>query len=344
MEQFAPVSEHRGPLDPIAGQVWERYPFAVCGGALVPLGNGGGFSGARLWRGQAAERNLCLRAWPDNKSTDWVRRLHRLMQHARRQGLDFVPEVYPTRDGGTVIEAAGRAWELTQWLDGRADFALSPSAARLEAACVALARLHCAWETFAAPVQPCPAVRHRLQALADWQALVSDGWRPQFASPLPFDPLRPAAELAWRGLPDWLREVERCLEPWLNFPSPVQPCLRDPWHDNLLFRGERLTGLIDYGAVQADHAATDLARLLGSLIGDDAHGWQLGLRAYRRLRDLHDQEEQLARVLDRTGVVLGLANWLRWLYHERRPYPDRAAIARRMETLLERIERMKDEG
>ncbi len=60
--------------------------------------------------------------------------------------------------------------------------------------------------------------------------------------------------------------------------------------------------------------------------------------AYRRVRGLNDIEAQLARALDRTGTILALVNWLRWLYHEGRPYDDLSAIVRRLESLLNRIE------
>jgi homoserine kinase type II len=146
------------------------------------------------------------------------------------------------------------------------------------------------------------------------------------------------AERAWRKLPGWLEEVPRCLEPWINFHCFVQPCLRDLWHDHLLFEGDRLTGLVDYGAVKADHVAADLARMLGSLVGNDPEGWECGLRSYRRVRELNDNEERLAHALDRTGAILSLVNWLRWLYHEGRPYENLPAIARRMENLLNRID------
>ena len=326
-----------GLLDKLAAQVRERCWSARPCGPLVPLGNGGGFSGARLWRFQGVAGRLCLRAWPTTKPAAWIRGLHRLMESARRQGLDFIPTVYAAGDGETVVESAGRVWELTQWMEGRADFAEHPSPARLEAACEALARLHRAWEAFAAPAGPCPAVHFRRKALADWQALVATGWRPQ-ASSTPFDILWPVAERAWRRLPRWLPEVSRCLNPWIDFRSPVQPCLRDVWHDHLLFEGDRLTGLVDYGAVKADHVATDLARLLGSLVGDDPEGWERGLRAYRRVRGLTDNDERLARVLDRTSTILGVVNWLRWVYHEGRSYEDIEAVARRLENLINRIE------
>ncbi len=306
------LDENEGPLlERASEKVRNRYPGAGVENPLVPLGNGGGFSGARLWRIEGTAGRLCLRAWPPHKSAAWVRRLHRLMECARQQGLDFVPAVFVANDGDTVVEAAGRVWELTQWLEGRASFAEHPSPARLEAACEALAKLHRAWQAFAAPPQPCPAVRRRLKVLADWHALVSSGWQPQASSTLPFDSLWPVAERAWRRLPCWLQEVPRCLGPWIDFRLPVQPCLCDVWHDHLLFEGDRLTGLVDYGTVKADHVAVDLARMMGSLVGDDLEGWERGLRSYRRVRQLNDHEEQLAHVLDRTGTILGVVNWLR---------------------------------
>jgi Ser/Thr protein kinase RdoA (MazF antagonist) len=325
-------------LDRAAEQVRERYPSAWSDRPLISLGNRGGFSGARLWRCEGIAGRLCLRAWPGHKTATWVRRLHHLMASARQQGLDFVPAVYVANNGDTVVETAGRVWELTQWLDGQACFAENPSPARLSAACEALAKLHRAWEPFTTPPEPCPAVRRRLKVLGEWNTLVSAGWRPQ-APPNPqIDPVWPLAERAWRGLPVWLQEVLRCLEPWLNFRCPVQPCLCDPWHDNILFEGERLTGLVDYGTVKSDHVAVDLARMLGSLVGDDAEGWQCGLRSYRQIRGLNDTQEQLARVLDRTGTILGVVNWLRLLYHEGRAYEDIPAVAQRLESLLIRIE------
>ena len=252
--------------------------------------------------------------------------------------------MYVTTNGDTVVEVAGRVWELTQWLDGRASFAEHPSPARLEAACEALAKLHRAWEAFASPAEPCPAVRRRLKILADWHALVSAGWQPQAPSTPQLDPLWPVAERAWRGLPGWLQEVPRCLGSWIDFRCTVQPCLCDPWHDNLLFEGDRLTGLVDYGTVKADHVAVDLARMLGSLVGDDPEGWERGLRAYRRVRGLNENEKQLAHMLDRTGTILGVVNWLRLLYYEGRPYEDLPAIARRLESLLNRIKPEKASG
>jgi Ser/Thr protein kinase RdoA (MazF antagonist) len=120
---------------------------------------------------------------------------------------------------------------------------------------------------------------------------------------------------------------------------PLQPCLCDIWHDHVLFQDDGVSGVIDYGAVKQDHVAVDLARLLGSLVGDNTELWTVGLRAYRTMRPLSEQEERLAWALDRTGTVIALGTWLRWIYREKRSWTDEDAVAGRVKELVGRVER-----
>jgi Ser/Thr protein kinase RdoA (MazF antagonist) len=113
--------------------------------------------------------------------------------------------------------------------------------------------------------------------------------------------------------------------------------LCDIWHDHVLLEDERLTGLIDYGGVQLDTVAADLARLLGSLAGDNPELRGAGLQAYRRVRPLSLEEESLVPVLEETGTVLAAAGWLRWLYLEHRTYDNPGAVARRLAIAVERM-------
>ncbi len=319
-----------------AGTVCSRYPAFCRQGTMTPLGNHGGFSGAALWRIDGLAGSMCLRAWPAHETWTQLHFRHRLMTLARQSGLQFVPSIFPTLDGASAVEHAGRLWELTEWLPGRADYHDHPSLARLEAACTALAQLHTVWRNLPNTVTGCPAVQRRLEFLEEWQRLLRCGWHP-LAVAAESDPLRPIVERAWRVLPSALEKVPQCLRRWLGEQSRLQPCLGDPWNANLLFDGDRLTGLIDYGAVKVDHVAADLSRMLGSLVGNDAEGWQTGLQAYRRIAPLTAEEEELAHALDETGLVVSVANWLRWLYQKNRPFADRSAVARRLGELVERL-------
>jgi homoserine kinase type II len=327
----------RPPSDLDADAIRTRYPPFCRQGTLTPLGNRGGFSGAYLWRIDGPAGPLCLRAWPPYET--WPRLLfrHRLMTLARQQGLRFVPAIFSTADGASGVEHAGRLWELTEWLPGWADFHDRPSAARLEAACAALAELHTVWRSIPGEPAGCPAIRRRLEFVAEWRRLICSGWRPLAVADRA-DPCSPLVERAWGRLSSALEQVPSRLRRWERATCRLQPCLCDLWHDHLLFEGDRLTGLIDYGAVKIDHVAVDLARMLGSLVKDDTAGWQAGLRAYRRLAPLEAEEEELAHALDETGTIVGVANWLRWLYEERRSFDDRTAVARRLTELVERLE------
>jgi homoserine kinase type II len=343
MGEMAATAGPPSPLDRAAREILARYPAFLRQSPPVPLGNRGGFSGARLWRIEAGVGTFCLRAWPPHETLPRVHYRHTLTARARSHGLYFVPAVLPALDGGTAVGHAGRLWEVEEWLPGRADFHERPSRPRLEEACRALARLHAAWEGLAEPTPaPCPAVARRLECLREWRELLRTGWHPLTAAERT-DPLRPLAERAWRLLARRAEAVPERLRPWASRPWRLQPCLCDLWHDHLLYENERLTGLVDYGAVKVDHPAVDVARLLGSLVADDAAGWSAGLGAYREVRPLAEDETELARALDETGAVLGVVNWLRWLYAERREFDDRPAAGRRLAVLVERMERWCDE-
>jgi Ser/Thr protein kinase RdoA (MazF antagonist) len=326
------------PLDLAARKVLQRYSRWLRPTLLVTLGNAGGFSGARLWRIECVNGAACLRAWPAGSMTsDALTFLHSLMRQARGQGLHFVPAIHPTDDGATWIQHGGRLWELSTWQTGRADFSSNPSPQRLRAACVALAQLHVAWSQSGQTRGVCPAAERRLARCSEWSELIASGWRGPLHAPSD-ELVHPVACRAWKVLVRHVHRVPLLLQPWIVRTFPLQPCLCDVWHDHLLFHGDTLSGLIDYGAAKIDQVAVDLARLLGSLVGDDREAWAIGLAAYREVRGLDSEEEALAVVLARTGTILGAANWLLWLYRDRRKYEDAARVTRRLETLVARME------
>src|SRR3954470_24761553 len=110
------------PLDSDARVVLDRYP-ALGTGRLQLLGNHGGFSGARLWRVQTLAGDFCLRAWPLREpGIERLRWIHHQIASASHAGLSLVPVVLQTRDGVTHVEWAGRLWDVTSWMAGRADY------------------------------------------------------------------------------------------------------------------------------------------------------------------------------------------------------------------------------
>jgi homoserine kinase type II len=282
--------------------VLARYPDAVARLAWVRLGAAGGFSGATVWRGEfQGQPALALKAWPPGYAATRLVDVHAKMQAARSAGLDFVPAVVAARAGETVVEHAGRAWDVVAWRPGGADFHASPGGAKLSAACAALAALHRAWQPAVPCLAPCPAVARRLTVFADFlhHGIATDA----VAGPL----LRRAVSL----LPARVAEVVAALRPWAGRPVAVLPCLCDVWHDHVLFDGDRVTGVIDYGALKLDHPATDLARLLGDLVDGDPARVRFALAAYHAAGAPAPVDAELVHLLDRSGVVGGALHWAR---------------------------------
>lgn len=250
--------------------------------------------------------------------------------------------------GVTFLRHAGHLWELTPWLPGSADYEQSPGLEKLRAAMTALAQFHLAVADFPATSPlvssraTAPAVTHRLTRLRELQsreidvlmkAIRSDIW-PNLASL--------AREFALQ-LPRTVSPAIARLAPLADVPLPLQPSIRDIWHDHILFDGDTVTGIIDFGAMQIDTPATDVARLLGSLIGDDDDGWRAGLDAYAAVRPLSDDERRAIPAFDDAGTILALANWVRWIYLDGRQFDNEQQVTDRFRRTLGRLRRQSDE-
>ena len=147
---------------------------------------------------------------------------------------------------------------------------------------------------------------------------------------------RSIVDLFSRAAPRLFSELEQAASETV----PLQPCLRDVHHAHVLFTGDEVSGIVDFGAARYECVAADLARLLGSLVGDEPDAWQNALEHYCRVRPLRDGERKLVAVYDRSSVVLGPMLWLRWVYLEGRQFDQPQLVLRRIEEGLVRLERL----
>ncbi len=187
---------------------------------------------------------------------------------------------------------------------------------------------------------PAPAVTRILRALRNWRILLNSGWKPDFKLPQP-GPVAAFARRAWDAISSNTYSIEFSLLEWESRRLPVQLCLCDVWHDHILYEGDAVVGVIDYGAVKPDCVAVDLARLLGSMIPDQPERMHDALMVYSAIHPVSSEILKLAAVLDHAGSTIGLTNWLRWLYLDDRRYAESASVAKRMEALLKRVERKR---
>jgi len=324
-------------VDP-PGEVLARY-FTFT--ALGPIAGwqpvtGSGFSGSRLWRVTAASgRAYCLRRWPrEHPSVERLQLIHTVL---RRVGGELPAVAVPLAgsSGATWVEAAGYLWELTEWKPGAPDSALPAPPGRLAAALGLLARFHTLADWPAQQGIP-PAVVERQRLLAGLQGGRLETITAALAHPI--DPQLDALAgellaLARSALArPALRELAQTRDAW-----PLAPAIRDVHREHVLFTGDAVTGLIDFGALRIDTPLTDVARLVGSLAGDDAASREAALEAYAEVRPLGARDRERIGLLDETGLILAAFHWLAWLYVERRDMGPVERVARRLEEIARRL-------
>jgi homoserine kinase type II len=245
-----------------------------------------------------------------------------------------------TRHHHGYVWHEGHLWELTPWLPGNADYRQRPSPARLDNALLALARFHAAAVTFPLPESgpvPSPGLIERHEKLRrlleggcqQLSAAVTSGRWPE---------LVPRACRLLSLFASAAPSVLTGLESAAVLRVSMQPCIRDVWHAHVLFDGDEVSGIVDFGSMRPDNTGADIARLLGSLAGDNRDDWRRGLTAYESVRPLSEDELAVISAFDRSLVLMGGIQWLEWIYLERREFANRAAVLARIDELLSRLQ------
>ena len=135
--------------------------------------------------------------------------------------------------------------------------------------------------------------------------------------------------------PAILRQLSECLE----HDVPMQPCVREIHAGHVFFKENRVSGILDFGAVQLDNVSVDIARLLGSLAGNDVEMWTDGLNAYQTVRRLSRRELKLVRLLDHCHTAAAALRWLETIYITNHITECSPRVVQQMKTLFQRLER-----
>lgn len=315
--------------------VLDHYP-AIARPTAEPegLGNAGGNSGVSLWQYASGQGPLVARAWPaDGTDPAHLSQIHEWIFMA--EPLGFVPIPVRDRLGRTFREQGGRLWDVSPWMPGSALSEFPPDRPQLLAGFAALASFHRALESHSR-VGPSPGLGHRLTEI---KALMGGGLD-RFQSAVEAEASDPVSSPALR----WLDVARRVAPRYYNQIKPVagagcrlQPCLRDVRSDHLLFEGQRLTGLIDFGAMRVDTVSGDLARLLTEWLKGELWARAEALDAYSTLRPLEGPEGMLIEAFEASAALLSAGHWIRWHFLDKRVFEDPHAVSRGIERGLERL-------
>ncbi len=306
----------------------------------------GGLSGSLIWRLETRRGSLCLRRWPpEHPKPAHLRQIHDVLLAIVALGVESIPSPILTLDRNTFVIHGEHLWELTPWMPGQPfDF---PNATvvechtRIAAAARALAKFHDA--VFAVckdqlTIDRPPGIWKRRARLTELQStgiaeIVTAIAGQQRIWPQLAENATSLFELFHLAAP----VVAASLKSASELRVPLTPCIRDIHREHVLFEGSRVSGMIDFGAVQVDSLAGDLARMLGSMAGDRDELWQTGLARFDELRPLAAEERKLISVYDQSGVLLSGMNWLHWVFVERRTFENKPAVLARFSEIIGRL-------
>jgi len=326
--------------------ILDYFPVDCVSTQVESLGSAGGFSGALLWKVHAPRGLLCLRRWPrEHPSQKRLEFIHGLLGHVATNGCPIVPVPVHLRSStpSTFVKQDGYLWELAPWMPGEANFEQNPSTEKLCNAARALASFHHASSDYRRPTAssaPAPGVCERLEKTRIWRQKDLEQIDAQIkttsalASPIDIG----QSQMVLNHAKNTIEAVERELSALSTLDVPIQSCIRDVWEQHLLFSGDEVTGLVDFGAARPDTVVVDIVRLLGSLAISDQQLWKIGLQAYESLRPLSLAERSLLPALDRSAILLSGLNWLRWIFLENRNFSNWSAVTSRLNNIITRIE------
>ena len=243
---------------------------------------------------QTAEGNFILTLYEKRVEAGDLPFFLGLMEHLAARG----PVPLHARDGRALRELCGRPAALVSFLEG-----LWPR--RIQTFhCAALggamARMHLAGADF---------------ALRRENALSVAGWRPLM------DSCRARADEVQPGLAKALESELSHLEAAWPKDLPAGVIHADLFPDNVFFRGERLTGLIDFYFACNDFFAYDLAICLNAWCFEQDNAFNVTkarmlLQSYRRERPFSEAELAALPLLARGSALRFLLTRLYdWLHH-----------------------------
>ena len=320
---------------------------------IEPFTNHGGLSGSKIWKVTTEKQSYCLRQWSSQPDAERFAEVHGLLSHFQNLSCEITPIIFSTvrhdpwhHEHATFVYAHESAWELQSWLPGTAVLRHEFSSEKVRGALATLARIHklAARPPLALPAKPQESggLQKRLKTLVGLQRstfqdslgemITRSGCICKSQCEQMFGALLSAIPLA-------LREVQQAAGRLL----PLQWILGDVHREHFLFTREKVTGVVDYGAVCVDSRVRDIARLLDSIALDDPERWQIGLEAYQQVSSLAPQELTTLAAFDAGGIAVAAYRWLHWLVVEGRDF-DRQAVTARLHHLATRLEALNQRG
>ncbi len=323
--------------------VLSEYPEDHRIGKITPLPYSRGLSRAEHWVVDAEAGRFTLRRWPrGTPSINRLQYIQAVLWHTVYEGFELVPLPCETLEHKGFVEVDGSVWELLPWLNGdKIDDGGKIAPTQIVSAMLTLAQFHEVTSTFPLPNDPLGGSETIGRYLTRWKYWV--GGEIHELSHRIRAKQRETTDLRETEL---IRESLLLLDHFLTFGGQamtmfvrgsrlcvsIQPVLGNAHRRHLLFDEDGVSGILDAKELGVDSVSLDIATLLGSLAGNDPRLWSYGLKAYRSIRPLSDEELYLMTAFDFAEMILSGLEWLNLLFLKQWKFnPEQRA------TILERL-------
>lgn len=333
-------------------QIIANWPLRARAIQFEALTKHAGLSGALLWRVCANGCEYCLRRWPKETLYKRLEQVHTLQHGLGAFPCVCTPRIVPAHDGSTIVRAEGYLWEVASWCSGTEVPVAVVTSEQAASAWRSVAEFHVAAGTLShrlgvAGVGCALGLRRRAErvaALRTGELRESIGRLDRFRFGATWALILQAAEIVKAEL----APMERRLKRGRHGTLPVQWCHGDLRWQNLVFKGDSLSGILDLGAATVDSVVRDVARLRVDAMSMPAMDPAAQLAVYQQIRPLSSQEFEALTRYQETTIPLAIANWIGWLAPHAanaNDLDDRQgkAIAR-LEALVQRYRDLKSSG
>jgi Ser/Thr protein kinase RdoA (MazF antagonist) len=274
-----------------------------------------GLSSAIVYRIETHSNWFALKRWPLLLDRDHLDSIHRFQQFLAEGDRACTPRLMRWCHGGTCLDADSVHWELAEWKSGHPIEHLGQvSDQQLREAMEAIARMHQRSQQYVVTQGPAPGLRQRLEGLRRCIDPPNDK-RQRFLDSIVSHGDSSASKILVDLGVQAKKLAVQCLEPIREWSQSQFRCfwiLRDVWREHLLFRGDHLIGILDFGAARVDWPGLDLVRSLGTLLLDSDPRWTTALAIYSRAQPETTLELELLKIVHRASIAISALQWLDW--------------------------------
>lgn len=267
-----------------------------------------------------------MKRWPVTAERERLLEIHRFQSYLADTRKSLTPGLVKWSNGETLLEADDAYWEIADWKSGAPIENLGDvNDEQIRQCAEALASIHSRSESYHTQVGVSPGIQQRVDGMIAAIQPCTDKRRRFLESISAYDKyvaanvLKDISIRSMRVIPSLLDSVQRLSKKsvkcfWI---------LRDVWRQHILFQGNRISGMIDFGAARMDWPGLDLVRAFGTLMFESDPRWTMAIMHYLNQRGDDSLELADIRMIHRASVALSALQWLDWFAEEQFDWTNR---------------------